>query len=116
LHPISLDNRKLTASYQAMIRNDITKEQRQALWELAKEQFPEMARVIREQLQNARVEDDVPQQERLAGATFFFLTVINALAEKPVVVALETPRPATKNPASFPTFGILKRLGPTQET
>lgn len=97
----------LFASYKAMLRTDMTPEQRAQLWDFAQLHFPSMAALLQEQFQTAKTETDTRQQDRLTGATFLFLTFINSMMPEPVIVAEDS---ASPRPVSFPSFGFLKRL------
>jgi hypothetical protein len=94
------------------MQQDMTPEQRATLWDFATEHLPEFTSVLLDQFHAAQADDDIRQQDRLTGATFLFLTLMNALSDDPILDESQTALsfPVPKRVRSFPAFGKLHKL------
>jgi hypothetical protein len=101
----NLDPIRLKESYSDLL-GGISPEKRKDLWAAAHTLYPEVADHLWNHFAQIEEGDGFDQaRDRIGGAMFMFLALVNATMDKPILA-----RSSTNLPGSFPNFGNLPSL------
>jgi hypothetical protein len=108
LRPI--DPNRLKDSYVALLAG-ITPEQRKAIWVAAREMYPSVAEHLWTHFSSIDEGKGFEHyRDRIGGAMFMFLAMVNATADRPIVTGPVSPHALPRMGATFPQFGNLPSL------